>query len=116
VGQGRRRPGLSRLAGQRFSSVDSVACVAAGDCTAGGTYADASGRTQVFVVSERGGVWGRAQPLPGIAALNRGGNAGVTQVSCTGAGSCAAGGWYGTTPHRQFQLAWPRSAPAARPR
>jgi hypothetical protein len=99
-------PGLSRLAGHRASSVGSVNCVAAGDCTAGGSYVDAAGHAQVYVVSERGGVWGRAQPMPGLAALNKGANAGVTQVSCTGPGSCAAGGWYWNRAGRSFQQAW----------
>lgn len=98
-------PGLSRLAGHRASAVDSVSC-AAGDCTAGGSYVDASGRAQVFVATERGGVWGNAQPLPGLAALNKGGLAEVTQVSCAGAGSCAIGGSYGTMAHRQFTQGW----------
>lgn len=98
-------PGLSRLAGHRASAVDSVSCVA-GDCTAGGSYVDASGRAQVFVATERGGVWGNAQPLPGLAALNKGGLAEVTQVSCAGAGSCAIGGSYGTMAHRQFTQGW----------
>jgi hypothetical protein len=99
-------PGLSRLAGKRATSVGSVDCNAAGDCTVGGSYLDAAGRAQVYVVSERGGVWGRARAMPGLAALNKGANAGVTQVSCTAAGSCAAGGWYWNMAGRAFQQAW----------
>ena len=99
-------PGLSKLAGTRRSSVDSVSCAAAGDCTAGGSYTDTAGRTQVWVATERGGVWGNAEALPGLAALNPGGLAKVAQVSCVKAGSCTAGGTYGTTAHRQFTLGW----------
>lgn len=107
-------PGLSRLAGNRPTTVDSVSCVTAGDCTAGGSYIDAAGHAQVYVVSERGGVWGRPEAMPGLAALNKGDEAGVTQVSCTGSGSCAAGGWYLTTVHRAFQQPWVATETAGR--
>src|SRR5215831_10277648 len=40
------------------------------------------------------GVWGRAIAVPGLAALNRGRNAGVSSVSCASPGSCSAGGVY----------------------
>jgi len=46
------------------------------------------------VVSERNGVWGRAIEVPGLAALNAGGTAGVVSVSCASAGNCAAAGDY----------------------
>jgi hypothetical protein len=49
---------------------------------------------QGFVVSEKNGVWGRAVEVPGLAALNKGGNAGVGSVSCASPGTCAAGGSY----------------------
>lgn len=96
-------PGFSRLT-WRGSAVESVACVAVGDCTVGGSYTDAAGRAQVFIAAERRGVWGPARPLPGLAALNQGGEAVVSQVSCTTVGSCAAGGWY--SPRGSFQQAW----------
>jgi hypothetical protein len=38
--------------------------------------------------------WGTAIEVPGTAALNVGGNATVTSVSCASAGNCAAGGYY----------------------
>jgi hypothetical protein len=47
------------------------------------------------VAVEKNGVWGRAIEVPGLGALNKGGNAGVLSVSCPSAGSCAAGGDYG---------------------
>jgi hypothetical protein len=40
------------------------------------------------------GVWGQGQLVPGLAALNAGGDAAVTAVSCAAAGYCAAGGYY----------------------
>ncbi len=40
------------------------------------------------------GPWGRAIEVPGLGALNKGGDAQVTSVSCASAGDCAAGGYY----------------------
>src|SRR6185437_10880307 len=52
------------------------------------------GRSQAFVVSETNGSWGKAVAVPGSAALNTGGYAQLTSVSCASAGDCAAGGFY----------------------
>lgn len=41
-----------------------------------------------------GGTWGTAQEVPGTAALNAGGFAAVTSVSCASAGNCGAAGYY----------------------
>jgi hypothetical protein len=41
-----------------------------------------------------GGTWGKAEEVPGIAALNRGGDAKISSVSCAGPGTCSAGGEY----------------------
>jgi hypothetical protein len=49
---------------------------------------------QAFVVNEVNGTWDNAQEVPGIAALNTGGKAQLTSVSCTSAGNCSAGGYY----------------------
>ena len=38
--------------------------------------------------------WGTAIEVPGLGALNTGGNAKVNSVSCASAGNCAAGGNY----------------------
>jgi hypothetical protein len=46
------------------------------------------------VVSERNGHWRQAIEVPGLAALNNGGSAGVSSVSCPSAGNCGAGGNY----------------------
>jgi hypothetical protein len=40
------------------------------------------------------GSWGRAVGVPGLGALNTGGDAQVTSVSCPSAANCAAGGYY----------------------
>jgi hypothetical protein len=40
------------------------------------------------------GVWGKAEEVPGAAALNTGGQALVFSVSCASPGNCSAGGYY----------------------
>ncbi len=87
-------PGLAALnAGGRAATM-SVSCGPAGSCVAGGYYADRHGHGQGFVVSEQNGTWGGAVEVPGLAALNAGGQAATTSVSCDSAGSCAAAGYY----------------------
>ena len=44
---------------------------------------------------ERNGRWRTAIEVPGLGALNKTGYAEVNSVSCSSAGSCAAGGEYG---------------------
>jgi len=90
----RRVPGSGALNAGGDASVGSVSCATAGNCSAGGTYADGSGHQQAFVVSERNGTWGKAIEVPGSGTLNKGGNAVVFSVSCASAGNCAAGGSY----------------------
>jgi hypothetical protein len=71
-----------------------VSCGSAGNCAAGGYYRDRHGRDQGFVIVERHGRWGKAIEVPGPGALNKGGGAGVSSVSCASAGNCAAVGLY----------------------
>jgi hypothetical protein len=71
-----------------------VSCASAGNCSAGGFYADSSNKEQAFVVSEVGGAWHKAIEVRGTAALNKGGQAHILSVSCTSAGHCSAGGTY----------------------
>src|SRR5712691_3856634 len=87
-------PGLGALTAGGSAQVSSVSCASAGNCAAGGVYADSSGRGQGFVVSERRGVWRRAFEVPGLGALNARGAAEVKSVSCASAGNCGAGGIY----------------------
>src|SRR6266851_5118237 len=90
-------PGLATLNKGGEAQVQSVSCASAGNCSAGGYYTDGSGRHQVFVVSQVNGTWHTATEVPGTAALNQRGDAGVTSVSCTSAGNCSAGGLYGSS-------------------
>ena len=59
-----------------------------GHATAGTTAPTAAPTTTL--------AWGTAEAVPGLAALNRGGDAQVVSVSCASAGNCGAGGFYET--------------------
>ena len=90
-------PGTAQLNSGGRAQVDSVSCPSAGNCLAAGRYAVVANHTvlfQVFVINQRNGRWGKAVELPGLAALNVDGNAGLGQVSCASPGDCAIGGGY----------------------
>jgi hypothetical protein len=87
-------PGTAILNKGGGAGVASLSCSSAGSCSAGGSYLDASNKSQVFVVDETKGKWGKAKEVPGTATLNRGGGAGVASLSCASSGSCSAGGTY----------------------
>ena len=75
--------------------INSVSCTSSGNnCSAGGPYTDRSRHLQAFVVREVGGTWQKAEEVPGTAALNKGGHAGINSVSCAASGNCSAGGQY----------------------
>jgi hypothetical protein len=85
-------PGLAALntGGQVY--FNSLSCASAGNCSAGGSYADSSDSMQAFVVSQAGGTWRKAKEV--AAVLNTGGNAEVYSVSCATPGNCTTGGYY----------------------
>jgi hypothetical protein len=88
-------PGFAALnQGQHDGNLNSVSCGAPGNCSAVGQYTDSSGHYQAFVASEQGGRWGRAEEAPGTAALNEGGYATLSEVSCPAPGECSAAGRY----------------------
>lgn len=87
-------PGTSALNVGGDARISSISCASAGDCSAGGSYSDATGHAQAFVVNETSGVWQNAIEVPGTAALNVGGNAQITTLSCASPGNCSAGGSY----------------------
>ena len=87
-------PGIVALNVGGYAQVASVSCASAGNCAATGYYTDRYHKRQAFVVAERGGVWGSAIEVPGTAALNAGGNALPSSVSCSRTGKCAVGGDY----------------------
>jgi uncharacterized protein CbrC (UPF0167 family) len=90
----REVPGTAALNKGGSAAIYSLSCASAGDCSAGGWYAESSGARQALVVTETNGTWGPAEEVPGTAALNKGGEAQVYSVSCASAGDCSAGGQY----------------------
>ena len=103
-GSAREVPGTAALNVGDDASAESVSCTAVGDCTLGGYY-DTGKRDsatldlQAFVADETGGTWGAAREVPGTAALNAGGYAQATTVSCASPGNCAVGGTYAGISH-----------------
>ena len=93
-------PGTAALNTGGLAGITSVSCRSAGNCSAGGFYTESSDAQQAFVVSEMGGTWGTAQTV--AAALNTGGEARITSVSCASAGNCSAGGSYTGSSQRAF--------------
>ena len=87
-------PGTAALNRGRSARIASVSCASAGNCSAGGNYAPSFGRGQAFVVSQVNSTWRTAIEVPGTAALNQGGSAGIASLSCASAGNCSAGGFY----------------------
>jgi hypothetical protein len=76
------------------ASVTAISCWGAGGCVAGGHFTDRDQHLQAFVARERKGRWGKAEEVPGTAALNKGGNAQVGQLSCARTSVCVAVGTY----------------------
>jgi hypothetical protein len=72
--------------------VDSVSCVAVGECAAVGRYSDGHSNLHFFVVSETNGGWGTAIKVPGTARLRGGEFSDPMSISCVAAGGCVAGG------------------------
>jgi hypothetical protein len=79
-----------------YAQVDTVSCGAPGNCAAGAFYTPA-GRPfysprRAFVVSEHNGTWDQMQPVPGLAALDRGRYSALNSVACSSSGRCSAVG------------------------
>ena len=90
----RELPGIGSLNKGGNSALLALSCASPGNCAAGGYYQQSSGLRQAFVADERNGTWRAAVELPGIGALNKGGDARVLSISCATAGNCAATGMY----------------------
>ena len=90
-GKAREVPGTAALNQGGFAELNSVSCGPAGNCSAGGDYADSGRARQAFVVGQVHGVWGKAEQVPGTAVLNQG-FALINSVSCAPSGTCTAGG------------------------
>ena len=76
-------PGLAAL--NKGGDVENVSasCGPAGNCAAGGSYVGRNGLGQGFVISQTSGRWGHAIEIPGLAALNKGGDVEHVSVSCS---------------------------------
>ncbi len=88
--------------------VTSVSCSAAGNCAAGGYwFTNPNGdehtlsNNHAFLVTETSGTWGRAQPVPGLAALGSW-DSKVDTVSCQPLLGCIAVGDYFARGNRLF--------------
>ena len=66
--------------------VNTVSCVPAGPCTAGGGYPGGSPTGRAFAITDTGGTWG---PLTAIPASS---SDAISSLSCPSAGNCSAGG------------------------
>jgi hypothetical protein len=91
-------PGIAALSKGEFAGVRALSCTSAGNCSATGIYTPSSPaapeQRQLFVADEKNGTWAPATEMPGLAALNVRDWSGVNSMSCTSAGTCAAGGFY----------------------
>ena len=111
LGLAQQIPGLAALNEGGSARVEKISCASAGNCAAVGLYQDADHRDQVFAAFETGGTWQDAAPIPNLNALNEGGNADVSSLSCPEAGDCTAGGSY--TDVRATTFPGSLTAPAA---
>ena len=103
-GIARQIPGLAALntgtAGGGGAGVSSLSCGSPGNCAAVGTYDVGRYRQRAYLASQVRGTWGKAERVPGLAALDKGGYEAIGPVSCAAAGDCAAVGGYTTSTHR----------------
>jgi hypothetical protein len=93
-GQAIEVPGLAALDAAGVAELAALSCGSPGNCAAGGSYGDAKGHVQAFLATQKNGHWDKAAEVRGASALNVGGDAEVTAISCPSAGDCAAGGYY----------------------
>lgn len=72
------------------ADLDSVSCVSAGNCSAGGWYTNSSGGFVGLVVTEVNGAWSKGDAVATSPIAD--GLAQVNSISCPSLGSCTAGG------------------------
>src|SRR5579862_5823407 len=89
-----RRHASNLPALRRITGVTAMACALALLTVPGAAAARA--RQGAAGTGTRAGGWSAALEVPGTAALNSGGFASVSSVSCASAGNCSAGGSYAT--------------------
>lgn len=79
--------------GSGTETVRAISCGAKGYCSFGGQY-QLGEHSQAYVETEQKGVWGKFEQVPGSKALNKGGTASLTELSCVSASSCTGAGSY----------------------
>jgi hypothetical protein len=84
------------------SAVGALSCASAGNCAIGGSWGK-----QAYLMTQRNGTWSVPRVVPGSVALNVGGGASVTALSCPALGFCVVGGVYldGKGTQRGFLIA-----------
>jgi hypothetical protein len=82
-------PGLPALNQGHDAGLDAISCPAPGNCGAVGTYAEADGTYEMFVVNEVHGAWTRAIEIPGTARFS---TLTLATISCSSASSCEGAG------------------------
>src|SRR6266700_3161066 len=87
-------PGSEALNSGGNAQVRSFSCASGGNCAVGGYYRDSAGHFEAFVAGQTHDKWHLAFEVPGLAALNSGGDATTLLLSCPSAGNCAGGGFY----------------------
>lgn len=87
-------PGVATLNDSDGATLYALSCSSFDVCSAGGTYLDGGSNSQAFVVNDAAGTWSNPIEVPGTSSLNKGGTANVSQVSCSGDGSCGVQGSY----------------------
>jgi hypothetical protein len=84
-------PGLGTLNKGHTSTMQTISCVSVGNCGASGSYTDAAGDTESFLVNETSGTWGSATPVEGLKSLKAIGTS-VLSISCATSSFCSAVG------------------------
>jgi hypothetical protein len=87
-------PGFSTLDVGHASQSEAISCSSNGNCSAGGEYYDEANKFQAFLDTQANGTWGDAVEVPGLAAMNLGGDASIFAISCSSDGNRSAGGKY----------------------
>jgi virginiamycin B lyase len=88
-------PNLPNLNTGGYAEVTSLSCSSDGNCGVGGFFSDIADDQHPFVVNDIAGNWANAQEVPDPHSLFTNDSAQITSLSCSTAGDCSAGGWYG---------------------
>ena len=85
------------LSGVQYSppigGFDAVSCSSVGNCTAVGGFTNSNGFGEAFTVTSTNGVWATARSVVFPSNMqNVNPESGLKYISCSGAGSCTAGG------------------------